>query len=103
MIVKDKACLRSFAEKTVCERCGKRVFTGLDPHHVFGRGFGGGKRLDIPLALCAICRTCHDLYHNGKIPKSEFVAIIARRERMTPEAVEAEINRILRLPKGSRL
>lgn len=83
MPIKDEDCLQQFRDKFKCERCGRR--TTVEPHHVTSRGFGGGMRLDVLLNLAALCRDCHQLHHDGKLPKGEIVAVVARREGLTPE------------------
>lgn len=96
MIVIDEALLREFTEKTRCELCGRSCRSGLDPHHVFGRGFGGRHRLDVRINLMSLCRACHDLFHAGKVPREKLIQIVADREKMTAESLRDEIYRLHR-------
>lgn len=103
MIVKDKALLKEFAAKPVCERCGGKSRGALHPHHLFCRGMGGGSRLDIRINVLALCPACHGAFHDGNIPRGELVRVVADREKVDPSYIEVEVYRILRLPKGSSL
>jgi hypothetical protein len=93
MILIDERTLDTFRQKTVCEYCGRHCPQGLDPHHVFSRGHGGGTRLDHPYNLIALCRgfqngawiSCHQRAQAGQITRREILAIVAARERLTPE------------------
>lgn len=88
----DKELLAEFHRRGLCERCRQRRKT--EPHHVFGRGVGGGTRLDIRLNLLALCHDCHRLYHDGKVPRAELVAIVAAREKLTTDEVIDHVNRL---------
>lgn len=82
-----------------CEVCGKPV-GNRDAHHVRARGLAGGSRVDVPWNLLAACRTCHTrLHYSGKPSRAELLAIVARREGVSVEEIEDEINLILRTPK----
>ncbi len=83
MPIKDENLLQTFRDKWKCERCGRRV--SVEPHHITSRGFGGGMRFDVALNICALCRECHQGFHDGKINQAEFVALAAAREGLTPE------------------
>lgn len=96
MIVKDDDCLENYRHGP-CEWCGKRGRT--DPHHLTCRGIGGGHRLDIPENMLALCRSCHDLVHAGKIKRDEMVAVVARRQKTTPEAIMEHIYLLRRTKK----
>lgn len=64
----------------------------------------GAGRLDIEINLFSLCRVCHAENHCGHRPTNkELRAIVARRERTTPEAIEDAVHLILRLPKDCRL
>lgn len=50
--------------KNKCEFCTNLAYSG-ERHHVYGRGFGGGKREDRPIVLGVrfvlwTCRVCHE-------------------------------------------
>lgn len=66
-----------------CERCGR--WADLEVHHVVERGMGGGRRVDERWNLVAICPSCHRAYHDGRIPRREFVGIVAHREGLFVE------------------
>ena len=100
MKIIDKALLSLFGLGVWCAYCGKRA-PGLDPHHLWAKGLGAGSRLDISINLIGLDRRCHTLVHAGKIKKAALLAIVAKREGTTPEAITDEINRLLRLPKGA--
>ena len=46
-----------------CEYPTCRRRQGLEVHHIFGRGLGGGKRRDVPEGLAVVCREHHQLAH----------------------------------------
>lgn len=101
MKIIDEALLDEFRQSGYCEWCG-RWFVRLDAAHVFARGMGGGGRLDVRVNLLGLCRRDHDLHHAGHKPtRDDLIALIAKREGLTPEAVVAEITRLRNLPKGS--
>lgn len=78
-IVNVDAMIDLHEEISWCEFCDK---TGekLDCHHIYARGMGGGSRLDIPINLIILCRTCHDKAQNGRISRRELWGIAAERE-----------------------
>lgn len=82
--LRDKKAIES-ARKPYCELCG-RSGAGLQVHHVVTRGAGGH---DHPCNLVCVCVDCHTEIHAGRIPKNELWPVIARREGMSPMAVEA--------------
>lgn len=96
MRVVNEDLLASFRQKKRCERCLRGTPSGADPHHLFARGAG---RADIACNLMALCRICHDAFHLGKIKRAELLAIVGRREGMTAEQIESEVQRIRRTPK----
>ena len=95
--------LQKYRQKTRCENCGLPSFQGLDPHHVLTRGMGGGTRNDSDLNLMALCRTCHDRFHNGKIPREQLVGKLALREGFSPDELERIVNRVRHKDKGMHL
>ena len=101
MTVDDADLLDEFRRKPRCEWCNARSRHGLDPHHVFARGMGGGGRLDVRINLVSLCRTCHGEVHGGRIMRRDLLAIVAAREGMLQDDVEREIYRLRRLPKGA--
>ena len=101
MIIKDELLLAEFRAKSHCERCKRWCPGELDPHHVFARGIGGGKRLDVRINLLSLCRWCHADHHTGRISRRELVALVAHREQRQPETLVTEIYRLRRQTKGS--
>jgi len=118
----DDVLRAKFNRKTHCEWCGKYVPTGLECAHIFTKGMGGGQWLDIPCNLLALCppftgNNCHQKAHNGRIRKgdprtgtvlvgaavirAELLAIVGRREGMTPEQIVATVHELRRRPKCS--
>ena len=89
----DEALLQEFRVKCICERCGKRVWTGLDPHHLLSKGAG---RVDIRCNLAALCRECHNLVHSNPDELANLFQRVADREGMTVEAIKEEVWRIRR-------
>lgn len=103
MKIINKELLNEFRRPGRCEYCGRVCKKLRDPHHLWGRGLGGGERLDVRINLMSLgfafdCN-CHGKFHNGQIKKEDLVAIVAKREGTTPEAIEEEIWRLRREPK----
>lgn len=97
--VENDDLLAYFRRRPECELCGAENRQGLDPNHVKPKGIGGGSQLDVALNLIAMCRSCHNAYHDGRVSKRELQTIIAEREGLLPEEVEAAVWRLLRTPK----
>lgn len=104
MRIIDEATLDLFRSKSHCEWCG-RWTSRPEPHHWIAKGMGGGRRLDVPWNLIALCGPnpmgvgCHRLAEDGHIPRRALLAVIAKRERQPQEAIEAELWEIIRQPK----
>ncbi|MBE3576896.1 MAG: HNH endonuclease [Limnochordales bacterium] len=81
VVVNPKAL--KLARRNACERCGRWGPTQV--HHVIARGMGGGRRCDEAWNLIALCPGCHRAYHDGRVPRSELVAIVCRREGITQD------------------
>jgi len=93
----DREMMEEFRRKERCEWC-KRPVARCEPHHVLGRGIGGGRRIDHPFNLVALCLECHRSHHDGNPPlKCDLLAIVAAREGVLQDEIEEEINRIRRL------
>ena len=98
--MKNEDLLAEFRCRGACEMCGRRVYP-LQPDHYRCRGMGGGSRLDIRINLAALCPPCHTEYQEAPREKRRRVLeVIAKRERTTPEDIEAVVAVILRTPKG---
>lgn len=86
-----------------CEMCGK-VCRVREPAHIFARGMGGGG-LDVRINLLSLGSTllfmcaCHTKAHNRPSQKA-MLAVAARRERTTPEAICQVMWILRRLPKN---
>lgn len=106
MKILDEALLDEFRAAPWCEWCGRPSPGRLDPHHVWAKGMGGGGQLDHRWNLFSMCRLCHDRAGNpaskNGIPRWKILILIAIRERTTPEAIEAEINRIKALDREGK-
>ncbi len=108
MLVRDEELLKLLRQPGKCELCDQfcRV---REPAHIFPRGARSWKRIDLPWNLLALGSTpnfqcsCHSMIHNGKISLGEQLAVVCRREGVTPEWIRAEHARLLReLGKGGR-
>lgn len=91
--------LAHFRAKAWCEWCGNPG--AVDPHHIFGRGLGGGTRLDIRINLIALCRICHNAYHSSHIMRTDLLAKVAAREGMLQDDIVSEIYRLRRSPRNA--
>ena len=92
---RDEKLLREIRDKRYCECCG-RGSMDIETHHIFGKGAGGWKRLDMRETVVALCLSCHTAYHNGRLEKETLLAIAARREGTTVEAINEQVRRLLR-------
>jgi len=99
----DKKLLRSLHAPGRCENC-KTVCKSLDPHHIWGRGHGGGCRLDIMLNLVCLGTAfdcdCHAKAQAHIIPVCDMTGIVAKREHEDPDDVTAVIWFLQSLPRG---
>jgi hypothetical protein len=100
MRIEDESCLDLFRKAGRCGWCRKSRPT--DPHHLWGRGHGGGFRLDVPINLIALCRACHDEFHDGKIARFDLLAMVAQRENVLQGEIESVYWFIQRIPKHFR-
>ncbi|GIO42308.1 hypothetical protein [Paenibacillus apis] len=55
-----------------------------EPHHIRTRGAGGDDRRE---NLIHLCGWHHRLFHDGNLDRNELIAIVAKREGVTPEEV----------------
>jgi|SRR5579862_4433673 len=110
MKIVDEALLESFRKRGRCDVCG-RLCDRREPHHLLGKGAGGGGRMDVRENLLSLGATqpfprcpCHDLCQSRKIALKEQCAIVARREGLSSGQVVLErLWELRRLPKGSKL
>ena len=89
----DEELLKDFRGPGWCALCGI-WFAKLDPHHWF---FKRWCRRVTRLNLVSLCRLCHGKAESGpevQEIKAKLAAIVAKRERMETEALEAELTRI---------
>ncbi len=102
MKVIDNDLLNEFRHAGICEFCLRRV-TNREPHHIIGRGMGGGRRMDVRINLISLCAEfsggahCHTLVHVGRIGREKLLAVVARREGLSVDALERELHRLRRL------
>jgi hypothetical protein len=107
MIVKDEALLTEFRRKLFCELCGRFARNPVHPHHVLGKGHGGGCRMDIRQNLIALggpwdCN-CHGKFHDGNISRVRILVAVANREGMLVGELEEFLWAVQRAPKGTKL
>lgn len=88
MKVNDNLLLAEFRAER-CELCG--ADGPNDPHHLWPKGMGGGKQLDVRWNLVTLCRMCHTLAEAGQ----------PHRDRLCGLAIQREVWRLLRMPKGT--
>lgn len=106
MLIVNETVLGFYRGAGTCAWC-LRMVSRREPHHVICRGHGGGKRLDTPLNLVALCGVftggddCHGAAHSGKLSKDDLWPIIGRREHVNPAYIEEALWFILRLPRSS--
>lgn len=98
MVIIDEKLLEEFRQPGACEWCGY-WYEARQPHHLLARGMGAGRRIDHKFNLISLCYLCHNDVHNGKILKCDLLAVVSRREGKLQDEIEAEVNRIRRLPK----
>ena len=79
--IKDRRAIKA-ARKNFCERCGR--YAGIEPHHIFTVGSGGG---DVSYNLVQLCTCCHIGAHSGNVQRDELLAIVAEREGMSADEV----------------
>lgn len=95
MIIADEKLLATYRGPGFCEHC-RRMTPRRQPHHIFCRGMGGAHRLDVAINLIALCPDCHARFHNGRILRATFLAIVAQREGRLQDEMEAELWRLRR-------
>lgn len=101
MIIKNDKLLDTFRGPGFCELC-KKPCPVRTPHHVYERGIGGARRLDVSLNLLAlgpvyVCK-CHDKYHSHDISRAKCLEAVARREGSTAEDVQMVLLWLINLP-----
>jgi hypothetical protein len=57
---------------------------------------GGGRRLDLPINLIALCRNCHN-QAGSSIKHSDLQMIVALRERMHPKRIFRRLWKLLQI------
>lgn len=96
MIIKDEDLLNEFRMVRKCEWCRRLIGGPAHPHHIWAKGMGGGNRMDVRINLIALDHHCHQVVHNGEIPKEAILALVAYREKTTVEAIKEAIWEIQR-------
>ena len=103
MIWEDDKMLSLFRLAFSCSYCRQPTPGGTDPCHVITRGVGGGTRLDVPLNLVSLCRTCHNENHAGRSPtREELCELVGERYGYKSHEVLARLHRMIRAPKEAR-
>jgi hypothetical protein len=83
-----------------CEVEGCEHPTPAESHHVYTRGAG---QIDLPCNLIALCHAHHYSHHyNGTPSTADLLAIVARREDTTVEAIQETIWRLRRTGKDGK-
>lgn len=104
MIHKDEKLLAEFRTAGPCELC-YRWCNPREPHHLWGRGVGGGTRLDIRINLIALGSSrgfqceCHTRIGDGNLDNAMAKAKVANREGVSVDDIERRIMLIRRAPK----
>lgn len=98
MQVIDDDTLARFRLAGHCDLC-KGYFCRLDPHHILRKGIGGGGQIDAAANILGLCRTCHDLVHEGRIPEGIQYECAERREGIPIGSAKPAMLSIRRLPK----
>lgn len=98
MRIIDQALLAEFRAAPRCSWCGQATPDGCQPHHLWARGMGGAGRLDVRCNLIALCARCHREVHDGHILRIDLLAVVAVREDLRQDQIEAEIHRLRRAP-----
>lgn len=86
-----------------CEHCHKHCRV-REAAHVFAKGMGAGKQLDIRINLLSVGSTlafqctCHTASHID--PEIDFLSVVAKRERELPGDIRDVIYWLRALPKN---
>lgn len=101
MIIKNDALIASFRGAASCEYC-RKPCRETCAHHCFTVRSG---RLDIPHNLIRLGMPfqcpCHDAFHKAaKIKRDDFLAVVAKRERVTVEVIERVVYALRFLPRS---
>jgi hypothetical protein len=117
MKITNARLLKEFRTPGYCECC-NLYLQKREPHHLKRKGMGGNGVLDIRINLIALggivklpqgrerflCR-CHRAIHDGAIPASSVLAIVALREGTAPAIITEVVDWMRRLvkPTGRQL
>jgi hypothetical protein len=100
--VVDLPLIGELGRAKACGWCGEALRHPAHVHHIHGKGAG---RVDvrgnlIPLGGPWDCN-CHGMIHDGNGPtRAQLLAATAARDGSTADAIEAEVYRLRRTPKG---
>lgn len=97
MCVIDPDMLQAFRQPR-CEHCQKCVVGFTDAAHVWAKGMGGGKTLDIRVNLVSLCRICHTDTHD-RPSHATLLLLAAQREGVMQRHIEEVVWFFGRLPK----
>ncbi len=102
------ALLATYLRPGTCRWCGSAVASRC-AHHLFARGHGGGRQIDIPCNLIALGRypidcECHTRHHNGERPLFEdLLAASAADHDCLQGDIESLVRLIQRMPKWNSM
>ena len=106
MKIVNDALTESMRQFGPCRHCGRRV--NLCGAHVFAKGHGAGRQIDIPCNLVSLgmpltCN-CHGSHHDGNEPTFEqLLAYSAADHDCLQGDIEALRDLILRMPKWNSM
>jgi hypothetical protein len=95
----DEELLEEFRLPGLCELC-DRFCRVREPHHLASKGSGGWSRFDLRYLLISLGSTahfqcdCHRQAQEFRISRERVFEVVAQRENISVEFIEAEINRL---------
>ena len=105
----DESVLARFRASPRCHLCNRLTPEGCEPHHYIRKGMGGASTIDDDWNLLALCGHhakgigCHWYVHAGFYARWIELEAIAMREGREPEVIQAWLDLVKRLPKGSEI
>ena len=105
MKIVNDALTRSFLRHGNCRYCGKGPIQ-LCAAHIFAKGHGGGRQVDIPCNLIALgmnpifdCQCHHNSHQCGDPSQAELLMVSAADHKCEPRDIEDLVRLIQRMPK----
>lgn len=99
MRIINEKLLRTFAGAGQCAWCGRYVSV-RHAHHIHSKGAG---RLDVCVNLVSLCPQDHAGVHNGDLDRYDLLAVVAVREGLMQDEIEAVIHELRRWDKAKEL